>query len=388
VSAGGASGFWSNRAARARLLAWLAFALLAAVLYTTRVRHEMIDFLTWRQTVERALQAEPLYRLEDGHYQFKYFPAFALLMAPFGLLGPEAGKLLWFAVSIALLACLLRWSVAVLPGRRLAERTLMWVTVVLMAKFYARELLLGQTNLLLGALLVGALVAVRNDRPLAAGGLVGAAVFVKPYALILVPWLLVSRGWPAAAAAGAVIVAGLLLPATVYGWSGNLELLRGWARTVTDSTAPNLLGNDNVSIVAAWAKWLGPGSVAIGLAWLTIALIGVLAIAVWRRRRGVPGPEYLECALLMLLIPLISPQGWDYVLLLGTPAVVFIVDRWRDLNIPWRWALGVALALMGLTMFDVMGRRLYGQFMALSVVSVCALAVAVGLLHVRRRGLG
>ena len=42
---------------------------------------------------------------------------------------------------------------------------------------------------------------------------------------------------------------------------------------------------------------------------------------------------------------------------------------------------------MCLTTFDLMGRELYGQFMALSLVSVCALAVAAGLVHVRGRGL-
>jgi hypothetical protein len=45
--------------------------------------------------------------------------------------------------------------------------------------------------------------------------------------------------------------------------------------------------------------------------------------------------------------------------------------------------LGIALALMGLTMFDLMGRELYGRFMALSVVTVCALVVGAGLAHLR-----
>ena len=187
--------------------------------------------------------------------------------------------------------------------------------------------------------------------------------------------------------AAGIVVIGLLLPAAVYGWSGNLDLLRGWLRTVTDSTTPNLLGNDNVSIAAMWAKWLGPGSLASGLAWLTVIATLVLVIVVWRRRRAVSAPEYLECALLMLLVPLVSPQGWDYVLLLATPAVVCLVDRWRELTRPWQWGLGVALALMCLTMFDSWVATLYGQFMALSLVSVCALAVAAGLVHVRWRGL-
>lgn len=376
-----------NTTATLRAFALLALTLLALVMYQARIRHEMIDFITWRQAAVRGLHAEPLYRPEDGHYQFKYFPLFALAMAPFGMLDRETGKMLWFAILIALLAALLRWSITALPHRRLSQRTLLWVAIVLMAKFCARELLLGQTNLLLAALLLAALLAVQTDRRVTAGALVGLAVFVKPYALILAPWLLLAQGWPAAAVTAGIVAMGLLLPATVYGWSGNLDLLREWLRTVSDSTAPNLLGNDNVSIASMWAKWLGPGSLASGLAWLTVAGTLALVIVAWRRRRTVPAPEYLECALLMLLIPLLSPQGWDYVLLLATPAVVCLVDRWREFAEPWRWTLAVALALMCLTMFDIMGRALYGRFMALSVVTVCALAVAVGLVHARWRGL-
>ena len=372
---------------RLRRLALPALVLLAIVLYDARVRHEMIDFITWRQAVVRSLHAEPLYVLEDGHYRFKYFPAFALTMAPFGLLDRSTGKMLWYAIELGLLAALLRWSVRALPDRRLSEQAATWLAFLLMVKFYAREVMLGQTNLLLGALLVAALLAVQARRPIAGGMLAGAAVFAKPYALVLIPWLLVTQGWAAAVAATGIVIAGLLLPATVYGWSGNLGLLGGWLRTVTESTGPLLVTNDNISIAAMWAKWLGPGSLASGLAWLTGAAAALLVAAVLGRRRSVPAPEYLECALLMLLIPLLSPQGWDYVLLLATPAVVCLVDRWRDLTPPWRVALGVALATMSLTVFDIMGRTLYARFMALSVISVCALALAAVLVHVRWRAL-
>ena len=369
--------------ARLRWVLVLVVIVLGVVAYTARIRYEMVDFITWRQSAVRALQAEPLYRTEDGHYQFKYLPAFALIMAPLGMLNEEAGKMLWFAVSVALLAALLRWSVAGLPDRRLSQSTLAWITLILMAKFYLHELVLGQTNVLLGGLLAGALVAVQRDRPLTAGALVGAAVFVKPYALILMPWLLVTKGWRALAMAAGVVAAGLLLPAVVYGWAGNQDLLRGWLRTVTDSTTPNLLGNDNVSIAAMWAKWLGPGSPATILTLVTLVSTGALVIAVWRWRRGVAAPEYLEFALLMLLIPLVSPQGWDYLLLLATPALVCLVDRRREFPTLWRWGLSLALGLMCLSSFDLMGRELYGRFMALSVVSVCALIVAVALTHAR-----
>jgi hypothetical protein len=372
---------------RLRLLVLLAFAVAAIVIYTARVRHEMIDFTTWRQMTVRALHAEPLYRVEDGHYQFKYLPPFAVIMAPFGLMDVEVGKALWFAVSIGLLTLLMGWSVSALPDRRLPRATLVALAMLLMAKFLAHELLLGQVNLLLGVLLLFALVSVQMKRPIAAGALVGAAVFVKPYALILVPWLLVAQGWRAAATGAGIVIVGLFLPALIYGWSGNLQLLRAWLETVAQSTTANLLGNDNVSIASMWAKWLGPGSAASVLTLATFVAVAALVVIAWRRRRAVAAPEYLECALLMLLIPLISPQGWDYVLLLATPAVVCLVDRWRELAGIWRGGLAIALATMCLTIFDIMGRSLYGRFMALAIVSVAALAVAAGLVHTRWRGL-
>src|SRR5206468_4162254 len=159
-------------------------------------------------------------------------------------------------------AAFLRWSVAALPARRLSERALLWLIILLMAKFVAHELTLGQSNLWLGALLVGALLAIQIDKPRIAGVLIGLAVFVKPYAAVMLPWLLVTQGVAAAAVAGGVVAVGLLVPVAIYGWAGNLAQLAAWYRIVTDSTAPNLLGADNISLAAMWAKWIGAGSTA------------------------------------------------------------------------------------------------------------------------------
>jgi uncharacterized membrane protein YuzA (DUF378 family) len=54
---------------------------------------------------------------------------------------------------------------------------------------------------------------------------------------------------------------------------------------------------------------------------------------------------------------------------------------------PWRALTAVALGLMGLTFFDVMGRTLYTQFMALSIITVCALGLAAALAHLRQQHL-
>lgn len=359
--------------------------LLASVMYVARVRHEMVDFGVYRTAAARALEAAPLYRADDGHYQFKYLPAFALAMAPFAWLGPDTAKAAWYALSVALLWMFVRWSVAALPNRRGAVQAVAWLTVVLMAKFYAHEMNLGQSNILLGVILLAALVAAQGGRPGLAGALVGLGIFVKPYAAILLPWLPLVAGVRGLLAASAVVGAGLALPALVYGWRGNVDLVLAWYRTVTETTAPNLLVAENISLAATWAKWIGVGPAAARLAVATsAAALAGAAWVMWRRRR-VRSPAYLEFGLLMLLVPLISPQGWDYVLLLATPAVVCLVDRFGAMTLPWRVFAGAALGFMSFTIFDLLGRALYSQLMAVNVISICALALVACLIQLRAR---
>lgn len=365
---------------------WAWFALLGLVCiigYHFHIQREMADFHVYRTAAGRVLQGAPLYQLGDGHYQFKYLPVFALAAIPLALVGADIAKAAWFGVSIVLLVTFILRSGRALPDRRRPLPVVLGLTTMFMVKFYVHELTLGQTNVLLGVLLIGGLLALQNGSPRIAGLCVALAVFVKPYALILLPWLLVSSGVTATLVACVALAAGLLLPAVIYGWSGNLELLAAWYHTVTASTAGNLLGADNVSIAAMWAKWIGVGPAAAALAMLTVAaLLGLVAV-IWLRRRGVAHPDYLEYALLMLLIPLVSPQGWDYVLLLGTPAVVCVLDRWSRLSRAWQTLALASLVLMGLTFFDLMGRAFYGRFMALSLVTVAALGLTATLAHLR-----
>jgi len=365
------------------LVTALLCAALALLLFEIRIGRGMRDFAVYRQAATRALYAEPLYRQEDGHYQFKYLPIFAYAMAPFAWFSEDSAKTIWYALSCMAGLMLLYWSIRLLPERRLPTSGLFWLTLCCMAKFYGRELGLGQVNVVFGVLLLGALGALKLAFPAVAGLCVAAAFFIKPYGLLFAPWLAVVGGRRAIATFLSVVSVGVTFPALVYGWSGNLELFGDWYRTVTSSTPPNLLGSDNTSLAGMWAKWLGCGAAATMLAALSsLAALG-LVVVVWLKRDTVPSPAYLEVSLLMLLVPLLSPQGWDYVLLLATPAVVCLIDRWHQVDRRWQWLTGLALATMGFTVFDVMGRTLYERFMATSAISVCAILLAIALTHLR-----
>lgn len=373
-----------------RILYWSGAAcllLVAVILFATRVRHEMADFEVYRVAGARFVAGTPLYVAADGHWQFKYLPAFAFAVAPLAECPPVVSRAVWFGLSVMLLVTLLRQSRVLLPEPRRKAVFLVGLTFVTMAKFYVHEINLGQSNLLLAVFVLCAVGAWRAQRDAAAGALLAAAAIVKPYAIVFLPYLVVRRRWPSLAGFGAVLGTALLLPALHYGWSGNISLLREWWAVASASTAPNLLGQDNISIAGMYAAWLGVGSVAARLAVLTsLLLIGACGVTVMRRPSAC-SPDYLDAALLLFVIPLLSPQGWDYVLLLGTPAIMLLLDRGREFTRPARWLLVACLAVVGLTIWDVLGRHLYSAVMMSRVLTVCVLCEFWLLIRLRTRGI-
>ncbi|MFO7691905.1 MAG: glycosyltransferase family 87 protein [Vicinamibacterales bacterium] len=372
-----------------KALPWIGIVLLlllAAAAFTQRVHRGMQDFEVYRVAGLRAAAGEPLYRAQDEHWQFKYLPAFAFAMVPLAQLPPVAARGVWVLLSVGLIVLLVNRSLALLPGRRTAAAFLVWFTALAMGKFYVREVGLGQSNLLLAVLVLSAVACWRSRRDVAAGALLAAATIVKPYAILFLPYLVARRKWAGVASFAAVLVAALILPAARYGWSGNLGQLHGWWSVVTTSTAPNLAGQDNVSIAGMYAAWLGVGPAA---GWLGAAtgLALVLACA-WAIQRGsrLASPDYLDSALLLFVIPLLSPQGWDYVLLVATPAVMLLIDRNEEFRPLVRGLLAVSLALAGLTFWDVLGREPYRALMMSRAITVGALFQVALVIQLRARG--
>lgn len=346
---------------------------------------EMRDFEVYWTAASRALSAEPLYQAADGHYQFKYLPAFAVLSSPMALVPLPLAKAVWLVVSVALLAALVSLSIGLLPARQRPAWFLAGAILVVMGKFYGHELVLGQVNLLFAVLVAVGLLMMRGGRGAAAAALFVGAMVVKPYAVLLLPWLVIRRGRNAAATAMVASAAVLLLPMQLYGIGGTVDLHREWWTTVTASTAPNLTNADNVSLAGFSAKWLGSGTPAtVATAALSLALMAVAAFVVLGSRPG-DRREVLEGALLLTAIPLLSPQGWDYVFLVATPAVALIVNYDRELQPALRVATWVALLTIGLSLFDVMGREHYSAFMAWSVITICFLVVIAALAALRLR---
>jgi glycosyl transferase family 87 len=361
--------------------------ILAAALgaFVLRVSRDMRDSEVPWTAARRAAAAEPLYRAEDEHYQFKYLPAFAVLAIPLGVLPLQVAKGVWFVGSVALLIGLMALSIRLLPEQRKSTTLLVVSTIVVLAKFYARELDMGQVNLAFAMAVTAALLAIKTKRDMLAAALIVLSMAIKPYGALLLPVVVARRQRVGIVAAATGCLLLLLLPVPLYGWSGTVWLHQSWWETVTETTAPNLLNPDNVSLASMYAKWFGvsPLSTVLAAASALVLLAGVMMV--FLRRRSVPFPEGLEGSLLLLLIPLLSPQGWDYVLLIATPAVVYLANYLDTLPGPWRAITVIAGLAIGLSLFDIMGRAAYAAFMGAAIISVCAMLLvsALGMLRAK-----
>ena len=346
----------------------------------------MPDFeVYWRAGI-RALAAEPLYREEDAHFRLKYLPAFAVLCIPAGLLPLTASKAAWFTVSVGLIPILIALSLTLLRARRRPAWLLAGLTFVLMAKFYGHELILGQVNLFFAVLIVAAVLAMMADRKMAWRAAVRARGGDQA--------VRASSSCPGSWRSGRAAHSSRLPPASAphsscrcrstactarprCTWPGGRPSPNRRRRT---SSTPTTFRSPRCS-PSGWAR---AGTAALA-ATVSAMLLVANAAAMFAVRRRVAAPSGLEAAMLLTMIPLLSPQGWDYVFLIATPAVVYLVNYDRDLPAVLRGITWAALAVIAFSLYDIVGRAAYARFMALSIISVCFLVVVMGLTALRWR---
>jgi alpha-1,2-mannosyltransferase len=370
-----------------RVLAALVGVVLLSTIYVLRIRTGMADFAVNYRAGQRLAAGETLYQTTDGHYMFKYFPSSALLYLPLTPLPLEAAKAVWFGLSLVALWGAFRIADRLVPHK--GRRYVALLSGLVLAKYVLHELRLGQINILVTLVLLASLQALSGRRrPSAnvrAGTLAGLAVALKPHAILFVAYLMVKRSWGSVATALGTLGVLLAVPAIFYGIDGNMSMLRQWATTLSESTPGLLTTSDNVSVWAFFTKWLGDPGRALAPAAATLGVLAILTLAVILRGRSLQEPEVLEVALVLTLVPLVSPLGWDYVFLMSLLAVMLVMNYMRDFPTPARVLLAANFAIIALALYDVMGREAYATFMQLSVTTANFVLIVLALAYLRFR---
>jgi hypothetical protein len=372
----------------------LAIIVILAGAFILRGKKGMVDFQVNYQAAQRFRAGETLYRQQDGHYQFKYPPFSAFLYVPVSLLPLVPAKAAWF--GLVLLSSFLAYYLSYVLVR--PERNSRWVVglfpPLILAKFTLREIELGQINALITCLLLGMVLwlapggerqaRTRRDGP--AGVIWGISSALKPYTAIFLPYWVLKGKWRILLTGSAVAGLAFLAPALYYGINGDIVVHKEWLASLSRSTPLLFTTQDNVSLIALFSKWTGRPALARILYISSLALLAALMVLLiaWGRKK--PRAVVLESACLLVLIPLVSPLGWDYTLLSSVLAVSLILDHFKHLP-RWAKAFFIINALVtALSLFDLMGRDLYAKFMALSIPTINALVLVAYLSWLRVKG--
>ena len=371
-----------------RLLLVTAAIILLAASYILHIRKDMTDFGVCYRGGQRIVQGETLYRVSDGHLQFKYSPAAAIFFAPLALLPWEAAKVVWYVLEIAFLAAIfLAFGRMLSVSGKRAPAVFIW-TFLIELKFLGRELELGQVNLLILFALTSMLYGLIRGRETRAGWLWGGSLIFKPYALVFLPYFLIKRRFRALLAGLAVPAVGLVLPVIFYGIRGNFTVLKEWPETLSKSTAGLLAAYDNASLYGFLLKAFPgvPEQIIKAVFIAALAGLAVVVLGLMRAGRKAPSvgrPEVLEGAFLFILIPLFSPLGWNYNYLYSLPAAMLIVAAWNAFPAAGRTVLAVNFLLIGTSLIELWGRGLFHFYTNYALVVLNFLIVLASLAYLR-----
>jgi hypothetical protein len=362
------------------------------LLFLFRVKNDMIDFEVNYEAGKRLRLAETPYRFEDGHYMFKYLPSSAFLYLPLSYLPLELAKGIWYFFTILCSLALIRLSFSLVPSATEKPKWLMILPPLILIKYFLREIDLGQINTLVTLLLLIMIWHLGRDtedkshkKDIYAGFLWGLAIALKPYALIFLPYFLLKGKWRTLLNGVCMLIIALLLPSLYYGFKGNFIVLDEWISTLSQSTPTLLTTWDNISIIAFFNKWTGESSLSLVLTAVFLSLLAFLVLLLMIQGKKLKNAVFLECSVLLILIPLASPLGWDYNLLMSILAIMIIVQYFPYYPKLWRIVLVCNFLIIFFSVYDIIGKDLYSTFMSLSITTLNFLLIIGYLAFLRLR---
>jgi hypothetical protein len=355
--------------------------------------HTIFDYELWYATGKHALAGGEIFFFRAGKYDFMYPPPCALFLAGASLFGQ--GGLIFLLVAINSAAWF--WSVKLNANLAAGHRgiTNPWLYLIpslLVIVYIWSSYHLGQANLVLLALMLGAFVALRAKREIVGGGLIAVAAAIKAFPVLAIIYLVYRRYWKAAVSLVATLLFLLLiLPAPFRGFERAWHDLRKWSAgmlkysEVTVGQRPmrsytwknqSLVGVSNRLLrhVDADAASAAHRPVYVNFADFKFPVVNAIIIsaalalgimfiaAMPRRDMRTAESDAIEFALLLLLMLMLTPLSFGYFyswLMLPFAVITQRVLVGKGSAVLW-WSLP-ALALLALGIPFPRGAQLYGN---------------------------
>jgi hypothetical protein len=377
--------------------------------------HSIFDYELWYTTGKHVLAGDEIYFFRAGKYDFMYPPPCALFLAAASLLGQ--GGLIFLLVAINSVAWFYTAKLSAGLARGNRGTTNLWpylIPSLLVIVYIWSSYHLGQPNLVLLALMLGAFVALRASRQIIGGGLIAIAAAIKAFPVLAIVYLLYRRYWTAAASLVVTLVFLLLvLPTPFRGFARACRDLEKWSSgmlkysEVTVGQRPmrsytwknqSLVGVTNRLLrhVDADAASARHTPVYVNFADLKFSVVNAIIVSAALAlgiafiaampQRGMRSwdSDAIEFALLLLLMLMLTPLSFGYFyswLMLPFAVITQRVLAGKNSAVLW-WSLP-ALALLALSLVFPRRAQLYGNTFFATLLLFIGLSIE--LLHFKHQ---
>jgi hypothetical protein len=372
------------------------FVIFASLLFLAAIIIENINKRFWLYDFQvyysaaKALMADTQvygipFGLDSGYY--KYAPFVLLLFAPYGMLPLKAACVIHFAVlslcfigSFLLLKNLTDRCFFEAESRR--PNVVLTISLICVLVHIARELHLGNVNIVLVMLVCLGLKYLLESREVPAGMLLGLTMVFKPYFMLLLLPLIFHRKFRALVSLSLTGLASVLIPTVVLGFDKSLSLHREWLHSMMDHSSYLSSPHTLLSLVRTYIAPQAPD----GLAYVFIGLVAVLyGLFFWvnhRRNQTKSNPAKEENASLMMgtfgllaVIPNLVITDTEHFLYLLS-VIVFSVAYFSCYRSYGLLVLFILLVLgYGSNSSDLLGRDLSNWVHNAGVLGICNLAI-------------
>ena len=391
------------------MLLFIATATVFSVLPLLRYfrGHTIFDYELWYATGNHVLAGGEIYFFRAGKYDFMYPPPCALFLAGASLLGQ--GALIFFLVAINSAAWFYSAKLSAILAKGDECTTDPWFYLIpslLVIVYIWSSYHLGQPNLVLLALILGAFVALRAKREIIAGVLIAVASAIKAFPVLAIVYLINRGYWKAAASLGVTLAFLLLiLPAPFRGFERTWRDLEKWSAgmlkysEVTVGQRPmrsytwknqSLVGVTNRLLrhVDADAASAPHQSVYVDFANVNFRVVNAIIVSVAlalgilfmaampQRSMRTAESDAIEFGLLLLLMLMVTPLTFGYFyswLMLPFAVITSRVLAGKSSALLW-WSLP-AVALLALGIPFSRGAQLYGNTFFVALLLFIGLSI-------------
>jgi hypothetical protein len=337
-------------------------------------RFWMHDFEVYYLAARAFLKGGPVYGqayIFDTAF-YKYSPFSLFLFAPFSILPFGIAKVVFFllvsvaaittiVISALLLQVTMKYSYAYGNG-------VLFIVLGIVSSQVFRELHLGNVNMILLLMMLIILWLLLKGKHISAGILFALVLFIKPHFLILAPLLLIRKQYRSLAVTFLTLIAGLILPATVSGYSGNLALHKAWIQTMQNHNESLKQAYDNIySLFFQLLTILHISNTHISEQAVMYTLLAIVAAAFgWfiagniLQERKTKTPYYERCfaiefLILIALIPNLVITDSEH-FLLSIPLIIFLLGLLRNkISLWYKMLVVLAILLYAMNIHDLVG---------------------------------